>query len=47
MVDPFASRTFDLADSVATPSGAVAIQYWYVNDYGGNVAGTASTSSVP
>jgi chaperone protein EcpD len=47
MVDPFASRTFDLPDPVDAPSGAVAIEYWYVNDYGGNVNGTASASSVP
>ncbi len=47
MVDPFASRSFDLPDAVAAPGGAVAVEYWFVNDYGGNVNGTASASSVP
>ena len=47
MVDPFASRSFDLPDPVTAPSGAVAVEYWFVNDYGGNVNGTASASSVP
>ena len=47
MVDPFASRSFDLPDPVTAPSGAVAVDYWFVNDYGGNVTGTASASSVP
>ena len=47
MVDPFTSRSFDLPDPVAAPSGAVAVEYWFVNDYGGNVTGTASASSVP
>jgi chaperone protein EcpD len=47
MVDPFASRSFDLSDPVTAPSGAVAVEYWFVNDYGGNVNGTASASSVP
>ena len=47
MVDPFASRTFDLPDPVAASGGGVAIEYWYVNDYGGNVSGTASATSVP
>ncbi len=39
MVDPFASRSFDLPDPVTAPSGAVALEYWFVNDYGGNVNG--------
>ena len=47
MVDPFASRSFDLPDPVAAPSGAVAVEYWFVNDYGGNVNGTASASAAP
>jgi len=47
MVDPFASRTFNLSDPIAAPTGAVAIEYWFVNDYGGNVNGTASASSGP
>jgi chaperone protein EcpD len=47
MVDPFASRSFDLPDPVAAPNGAVSVEYWFVNDYGGNVTGTASASSVP
>jgi chaperone protein EcpD len=47
MVDPFASRRFDLPEPVATPSGTVSIDYWFVNDYGGDVKATASASSAP
>jgi chaperone protein EcpD len=47
MVDPFASRDFDLPDPVAAPSGTVAVDYWFVNDYGGSVKATTSTSSAP
>jgi chaperone protein EcpD len=47
MVEPFASRSFDLPDPVSAPGSAVAVEYWFVNDYGGNVTGTASASSVP
>jgi chaperone protein EcpD len=47
MVDPFASRSFDLSDQPTAPSSAVAVQYWFVNDYGGNVNGTASASAAP
>ena len=43
MVDPFASRSFDVPDAVAVPTGSVALEYWFVNDYGGNVKATAST----
>ncbi len=44
MVDPFASRGFELPAPLTAPSGAVALEYWFVNDYGGNVSGTASAS---
>jgi len=47
MVDPFASRSFDLPDPVAAPNGTVALEYSFVNDYGGNVKATASASTVP
>jgi chaperone protein EcpD len=47
MVDPFGSRAFALPDPVTAPSGAIAVEYWFVNDYGGNVNGTASASSAP
>ena len=47
MVDPFASRSFDLPDLASAPGGAVTIEYWFVNDYGGNVNGTASASAAP
>ncbi len=47
MVDPFASRSFDLPDPVAAPGGAVAVEYWFVNDYGGSVNGTATASAAP
>jgi P pilus assembly chaperone PapD len=46
MVDPFAARTFNLPEPVSAPSGAVAIEYWFVNDYGGNVSATASAPFV-
>jgi chaperone protein EcpD len=47
MVDPFASRSFDLPDPVPAPNGTVALEYSFVNDYGGNVKATASASTVP
>jgi chaperone protein EcpD len=47
MVDPFASRSFDLIDPVAAPNGTVALEYSFVNDYGGDVKATASASTVP
>jgi chaperone protein EcpD len=47
MVDPFASRNFTLTDPVTAPNGAVALEYWFVNDYGGNVKATASASAAP
>jgi P pilus assembly chaperone PapD len=47
MVDPFASRSFDLQEPVTAPGGAVALEYWFINDYGGSVNGTASASSAP
>jgi chaperone protein EcpD len=47
MVDPFASRRFDLRDPVGAPSGVVALEYWFVNDYGGDVKATGSASAVP
>jgi chaperone protein EcpD len=45
MVDPFASRSFDLSESIALPKGAVPLDYWFVNDYGGNVQASASASA--
>lgn len=47
MVDPFASRSFNLPEPVAAPSSPVALEYWFVNDYGGNVKATASASAAP
>jgi chaperone protein EcpD len=47
MVDPFASRSFDVADLPTAPSAPVSVEYWFVNDYGGNVNGTASASAAP
>ncbi|HEY6456982.1 MAG TPA: fimbria/pilus periplasmic chaperone [Steroidobacteraceae bacterium] len=47
MVDPFASRSFNLPDPASAANGAVTIEYWFVNDYGGNVSGTASASAAP
>ena len=47
MVDPFASRNFDLKELVTAPGGTVAVEYWFINDYGGSVNGTASASSAP
>ena len=45
MVDPFANRSFDLSESIAVPAGAVPLDYWFVNDYGGNVKASASASA--
>jgi chaperone protein EcpD len=47
MVAPFASRSFDLPAPLAAPSGAVALEYWFVNDYGGDVKATGSASTIP
>jgi len=47
MVDPFGSRSFELAAPMAAPSGPVAVDYWFVNDYGGSVKGSASASLPP
>jgi chaperone protein EcpD len=47
MVDPFASRRFDLPDPLAAPIGSVALEYRFVNDYGGNVNATASAAPLP
>ena len=47
MVDPFASRSFNLPVPLAAPSGPVALEFWFVNDYGGNVKATASASAAP
>lgn len=47
MVEPFASKDFDLPDPVTAASGPVAVEYWFVNDFGGDVSGTASASSGP
>jgi chaperone protein EcpD len=47
MVDPFASRSFNLPEPVAAPNGTVALEYWFVNDYGGSVRATASASAAP
>lgn len=45
MVGPFASGTFHLETPANAPGGAVAIEYTFVNDYGGNVKATASTTA--
>jgi chaperone protein EcpD len=47
MVGPFASRSFNLPDPVAQPAGGVALEYWFINDYGGDVKGTCSASPIP
>jgi len=47
MIDPFASRSFDLPAPLPLPSGPVAVDYWFVNDYGGNVKGTAAAPLAP
>ena len=44
MVEPFGSRSFELATPLAAPSGPVTVDYWFVNDYGGSVKGTAPAS---
>lgn len=47
MIDPFATRSFDLPTPLAAPSAPVAVNFWFVNDYGGDVKGTASASLAP
>jgi chaperone protein EcpD len=47
MVDPFATQRFAVTDPIATPSNPVTVEYWFVNDYGGNVKATASASAAP
>lgn len=47
MVDPFASRTFELPTPLVAPSAPVALDYWFVNDYGGSVKGAASAALAP
>jgi chaperone protein EcpD len=47
MVGPFASRSFDAPAPVTAPNGSLPLEYWFVNDYGGDVKGTASASAVP
>jgi chaperone protein EcpD len=44
MIGPFASSTFVVADPVRAPAAAVAVNYTFVNDFGGNVKATATAS---
>ncbi len=44
MVGPFASGTFALDTPVNAPGAPVAVEYTFVNDYGGNVKATAPAS---
>jgi len=44
MVGPFARGSFDLEAPVDAPGTPVAVEYTFVNDYGGNVKATASAS---
>jgi chaperone protein EcpD len=45
MLLPFASSTFLVADPVSAPTAAVALDYTFVNDYGGNVKATTMASA--
>lgn len=47
MVDPFATRRFELPEALTAAGGPAAVEYSFVNDYGGDVKGTASASSGP
>ncbi len=48
MVSPFAMRSFELPQDLESgPGSAIAVEYWFVNDFGGNVNGTASASAAP
>lgn len=47
MLDPFGRRSFAVPDRVPAPRGAVPLEYWFINDYGGSVSGRASASSTP
>ncbi len=44
MLEPFASNTFVVSEPVHAPTAAVALDYAFVNDYGGNVAATATAA---
>jgi chaperone protein EcpD len=44
MVGPLTSSKFDLMEPVSLPGGPLAIEFIFVNDYGGNVKATASAS---
>lgn len=44
MIGPFASGTFEPEAPVNAPGAPVAVEYTFVNDYGGNVKATASAS---
>jgi P pilus assembly chaperone PapD len=44
MVAPFASRRLETAAPATAPVAAAAVDYTFVNDYGGNVKATASAS---
>jgi chaperone protein EcpD len=44
MVGPLTSGKFDLIDPVSLPGGPLAVEFIFVNDYGGNVKATASAS---
>lgn len=45
MLPPFASNTFAVQDSVPVPAAAVALDYTFVNDYGGNVKATTTAAA--
>jgi len=45
MLLPFASNIFAVQDQVTAPTAAVALEYTFVNDYGGNVKATTTASA--
>jgi len=47
MVDPFGSRSFDLPESLPAATGAITVGYVFINDYGGDVKGSASATATP
>jgi len=47
MVEPFGTRVFQLPEPVNINSGTVAVEYWFVNDFGGTVSATTNAPAVP
>ena len=47
MVAPFSSGSFDLPEPLTATTGTAAIEYAFMNDFGGSEKGTATTAATP